>query len=598
VDVIRKVLQLLSARERRQAYLLVVMILLMGIFDAVGVASVMPFIAVLADPAAAVQTRYLNFAYVALGFASTEQFLFFLGVAVFLTLLLSIAFRATTTWALLRFTHMREYTLGRKLVASYLHQPYETFLNRHSSDLGKSVLAEVQEVVVSALIPLMQLIAHGAVAAALLALLIAVDPLLALYVALGLGIGYGGIYLILRRWLKRIGAERAEARRIQFKTLAEAFGGIKEVKVGLLEEAMIRQYEVPARRFARNVTSAQLAKQMPRYLLEVFAFGGMLLVVLYLMRNTGLQRALPIIALYALVSYRLMPAIQQVYAQLSTLRFAGPALDAIHAELSTLRTAPLNRPAAAPVPLLEREIRLADVVYAYPGSARKVLRGIDLAIAAGSTVGLVGATGSGKTTTVDIILGLLTPQSGALSVDGMVITAENMRSWQRCVGYVPQNTYLCDDTIASNIAFGVRRDRIDRAAVEQAARIANLHDFVASELPSGYETLVGERGVRLSGGQRQRIGIARALYHRPRVLILDEATSALDTLTEQSVMEAVHNLGDDITVILIAHRLTTVQPCDRIYFLEKGRVAAQGRFDELMNLSPRFREMAQVASPA
>jgi len=204
----------------------------------------------------------------------------------------------------------------------------------------------------------------------------------------------------------------------------------------------------------------------------------------------------------------------------------------------------------------------------------------------------VGATGSGKTTTVDLILGLLEAQVGVLEVDGQAITEHNRRAWQRAIGYVPQQIYLADDTVAANIAFGLQEKDIDQAAVERAAKIANLHEFVANELPQQYQTTVGERGVRLSGGQRQRIGIARALYHNPQVLILDEATSALDNLTEQAVMEAVHNLGHEITIILIAHRLSTVKACDTVYLLEKGELKAQGTFDELTQANERFRAMA------
>jgi ABC-type multidrug transport system fused ATPase/permease subunit len=226
------------------------------------------------------------------------------------------------------------------------------------------------------------------------------------------------------------------------------------------------------------------------------------------------------------------------------------------------------------------------------------VQGLALEIPAFTTVGLVGATGSGKTTTVDIILGLLEPQAGQLRVDGAPITAENRRAWQRSLGYVPQQIFLADDTVAANIAFGIPKNQIDREAVERAARIANLHDFVTLEMPQGYSTVVGERGIRLSGGQRQRIGIARALYHRPQVLILDEATSALDNLTEQAVMEAVHALGHEITIILIAHRLSTVRDCDHIYLLEKGQLTAQGTYDELVAGNKRFRRMAHVVGSA
>lgn len=599
MDIIRKILDLLSPRERRNAALLLLMILVMALLDVVGVASIMPFIAVLANPGVIQSNPKIALVYQFLGFSSPEYFLFFLGIAVFLLLLFSIAFKALTTWALLRFTHMREYSLGMRLVSGYLRQPYEWFLGRHSADLGKAVLSEVQEVVNGALIPLMQMLAQGAVVLALLLLLVVADPVLALGIGGVLGLGYGALYALLRRRIMRMGIEREVANNERFKTLAEAFGGVKEVKVGGLEDILIRRYNGPAKRVARSITAAQLAKQMPRFVLEALAFGGMLLVVLYLMRTHGrLDQAMPIIALYALGSYKLLPALQQVYVHLSTLRFAQPALDKLHVDLTSM-TSPemvVLSPLATEAMTVTREIRLKAVSYRYPGNDRLALDGLDLIIPACATVGLVGPTGSGKTTTVDILLGLLAPVAGTLEVDGQTVQGGNCPRWQRVLGYVPQQIFLIDDSITANIAFGVAPDAVDHAAVERAARVANLHDFITTELPAGYATPVGERGVRLSGGQRQRIGIARALYHGPRVLVLDEATSALDNLTEQAVMEAVHNLGHEITIIMIAHRLSTVRECDCIYVLDRGKVSARGSYDELLASSDHFRRLAEAGA--
>ena len=586
----------MSPRERRDACFLVVLILVMAVLDVIGVASVMPFMAVLANPDAVETNKYLSAAYARFSFANKEQFLFFLGLMVFVALVASIVFKALTTWALLRYTHMREYSLGIRLVAGYLRQPYEWFLSRHSADLSKSVLSEVQEVVNGALIPLMQLLAQGAVVIALLMLLILADPLLALYIGVGLGVGYGGLYMLLRRRLTRLGKEREEANRSRFEILSEAFGGIKELKLAGLEEVLIRRYTQPAKQCAKSITAAQLAKQLPRYALEIIAFGGMLLVVLYLMRTRGsFEGALPLIALYAFGSYRLMPALQQVYAHMATLRFAEPALNNLYADLVQIAPAQSGESILAPLSV-EKSIALREVTYAYPNSQVAAVHNLSLEIPARATVGLVGSTGSGKTTTVDIILGLLLPYSGRLEIDGVPIGPDNLRAWQRNLGYVPQHIYLAADTVAGNIAFGVPREEIDLSAVERAARIANLHDFVVNDMPQGYNTQVGERGVCLSGGQRQRVGIARALYHKPQVLVLDEATSALDNLTEQSVMDAVHNLSHEVTIIIIAHRLSTVRECDCIYILEKGGLVGEGTYDELVRDNPQFRRMTQVGA--
>lgn len=591
---LKKILDLLSPAERRRGYLLLCMIIVMALLEAMGVASIMPFMSMLADPGVVESNPYLSAVYKRLGFADPQRFLFFLGLVVFVALLTSVAFKALTTYFLLRFTQMRNYTLSRRLVAGYLRQPYEWFLSRHSADLGKTVLSEVQQVTSGTLIPFMQAIAHSAVVLALLALLVAIDPLTALVVSISLGGVYAIIYVGLRRYLARIGADRVQANRERFQAVQEAFGGIKDVKVAGLEGVMLQRFDGPARRFAQRQAASEVVSQLPKFAMQIIAFGGVLILVLYLLATRGgLQQALPVIGVYALAGYRLLPALQGVYQHLSKMRFSRPALEVLHADLSKLNTAAgLDLSALPPAPLGIREtIRLDGVRYTYPSAERPALDSLSLDIAARTTVGFIGATGSGKTTTVDIILGLLVPQQGRLVVDGQVIDAANVRAWQRTIGYVPQHIYLADDSVAANIAFGVPSDQIDMDAVERAARIANLHRFVAEEMPEGYATCVGERGVRLSGGQRQRIGIARALYHDPEVLIMDEATSALDNLTEQAVMEAVHNLGRRKTIILIAHRLTTVRNCDCIFMLEKGRLVAQGRYDELVESSATFRAM-------
>lgn len=590
MHTIKKLLDLLSPSERKRAGLLLVMILLIAMLDMVGVASIMPFMAFLANPELVETNKIMHAAYTKLGFANPQRFVFSLGILVFVLLVVSLAFKALSTYAQLRFTLMREYSIGKRLVEGYLHQPYSWFLSRHSADLGKTILSEVSTVIYQGIMPMMNLIAQGAVTLALLMLLILIDPKLALIVGLTLAAAYALIFKVTRGLLSRMGTERVIANQARFTAVSEAFGASKEVKVGGLEQAYIQRFSDPAQTYARHQATASVISQLPRFALEAIAFGGMLLVVLYLMGQSGsFANALPIIALYAFAGYRLMPALQQIYGAVTQLRFAGPALDALHADLMSLQPAHLNSSQEAIA--LKQAITLNQIQYGYPNAAQPALKNLSLTIPAKSTVGLVGSTGSGKTTTVDLILGLLEAQEGTLAVDGQVITEHKRRAWQRAIGYVPQQIYLADDTVAANIAFGLDAKDIDQAAVECAAKIANLHEFVINELPQQYQTTVGERGVRLSGGQRQRIGIARALYHNPQVLILDEATSALDNLTEQAVMEAVHNLGHEITIILIAHRLSTVKACDTIFLLDKGELKAQGTYAELSESNRTFQKM-------
>ncbi|MBF9022594.1 ATP-binding cassette domain-containing protein [Rhodobacterales bacterium FZCC0069] len=569
------------------------MMLVMAFMDMLGVASILPFVAVLANPELVQSNDFLNTAFTIsrhVGIHTQEQFLFALGVIVFFLLVASLGLKALTTYAQTRFALMREYSISKRLVEGYLHQPYSWFLNHHSADLGKTILSEVNAVIYGGLLPSMTLMAQGAVALALMSLLILVDPLLALTTGLTFGLAYAGMFAIVSSWLKRLGQARVEANKERFTVVNEAFGAAKEVKVGGLEQAYIQRFAKPAEIYAKGQANAQLIAQLPRYAIEAIAFGGILLVILYLMAKSGsFSNALPVIALYAFAGYRLMPALQQIYGAFTQLRFVGSALDELHQDLISLQAADLQQDHPSQLPLT-RAITLNGVSYGYPHAPQLALKGVDITIPANSVVGFVGPTGSGKTTIVDVILGLLEPQGGNLIVDGQPITALNRRAWQRAIGYVPQHIYLADDSVAANIALGVNANHIDQQAVELAAKIANLHEFVSNDLPQGYATTVGERGVRLSGGQRQRIGIARALYHKPQVLVLDEATSALDNLTEQAVMHAVNNLGQ-VTIIMIAHRLSTVRQCDQIYLLEGGEVKASGTYVQLTANNQKFKMM-------
>ena len=561
------------------------MLLVMAFLDMLGVASIMPFMAVLMNPEIIETNSFLNtlFNFLAIfGVENNQQFLFALGIVVFVLLFVSLFFKALTTYAQMRFTYMREYALCRRLVQRYLHQPYEWFLNRNSADLGKTILSEVDQVISKGLNTMMNLIAHTLVSFSIIVLLIFVDPELALIVGVTLGIAYAVIYKFTKSTLKRTGNERMEANTWRFTALSEAFGAIKEIKVGRLENEYAQRFSDPAKNYGISQLSAQVLVQLPRFALEAIAFGGLLLITLYLMTQKGsLIKAVPIITLYAFAGYRLMPAMQQIYNAISSLRFVGPSLDFIFNEVNNLKITKYND--KKQIIRFESNITLNNISYSYPNTSRPALKNIYFSIPARTTIGIVGVTGGGKTTTVDIIMGLLEPQSGTLEVDGKIINKNNRRFWQRSIGYVPQQIYLADDTVAANIAFGIDPKYIDQKDVEYAAKIAKIDEFVTSELPQKYQTKVGERGVRLSGGQRQRIGIARALYHKPKVLILDEATSALDNFTEKAVMDSVHNLSNDsMSIILIAHRLSTLKKCDKIFLLQNGKVIEEGNYETLI----------------
>lgn len=591
-ETFKKLRDILEPSERRRAVMLLGMILVMGFVESSRVVSVLPFVAVLATPGIVQSNPYLSLVYEWMGFESTNQFVIFLGIALFVVVILALSMSAVMSYASARFVGMRSFTLSRRLFQVYLDRPYEWFLNRNSADLSKSVLGEVNQVVNGSLMPAISLVTDSILALCMIGILVVADPILALLVTGLLGGGYALLFLAVRRHLSEIGEQRLQANRERFRISAEAFGGVKDLKVLGIEPVFLRRFKEPSFRFVNLQVKSALISSLPNYAFQAVTFGVVLAIVGYQMWSAGdLAQALPIITLYAVAGQRLLPSLQSVYRSSSTLRFSKAALNSIHQDLVEV---PRREGHLAPaVPLgLHSSIELRDVSYRYPKASANAIDNVNLKIGALSAVGIVGKTGAGKTTLVDILLGLIQPSSGDLIVDGVRIDDSNRRDWLATIGYVPQSIFLSDDTVAANIAFGVAPVDVDMEAVKRAAATANLAEFVESELPEGYMTEIGERGVRLSGGQRQRVGIARALYRNPDVLILDEGTSALDRITETAVMEAIQNLGRRKTVILIAHRLSTVRDCDAILVFDHGKLVASGTFDQLHETDSVFRAMA------
>jgi ABC-type multidrug transport system fused ATPase/permease subunit len=598
--MLRKLLAVMDRRDRLELWLLLVVMIVVAFVEMAGVASIMPFMAVVANPEVIHTNRLLSTAYEGLGFDSERVFLIFTGLLAFGLLVFSNVVKAASYWLAQRYDNRLYCTLARRLLSNYMARPYVFFLGRNTAELGKNILHEVSIVIGGVLSPCKIILSSSLVCIAIMVLLIIVNPLVALAIVIVLGSSYATIYFMVRRKLKTIGEQQVQAAAEKFKNATEALSGIKEIKILGREPTFLGRFSFYAERHSRNNVAATLIGELPRYALESIAFGGILLVVLYfLAQGQQAVQMVPLLALYALAGYRLMPAIQQLFSAFATLRANVPALDVLYRDLAPNPHDPTDPEArlqasavARPLPF-ERALELSDVSFHYQGAAKPSLNNLNLVIKPNTSVGLVGPTGCGKTTTVDLVLGLLSPSTGQILVDGIEITANNQANWQKNLGYVPQQIYISDDTVARNIAFGVPDDEIDMAAVCKAAAIANLAEFVESELPEGYETGIGERGVRLSGGQRQRIGIARAMYRNPAILVMDEATSALDGITEEAVMDAVRNLSKRTTIILIAHRLTTVKECDVIYQLEQGAIIAQGTFHDLMRDSHWFRKAAR-----
>lgn len=586
---------MLAPSEKRGALKLLFLMGALALLEATGVASIMPFLAVLSSPDLIESNSALAALSKWTGVTSADHLLLLTGASVFCLVVSALVLQALVVWAQVRYAGDLMHSWSCRIVETYLQQPYEWFLARHSSELSATTINEVNQVIYHAVLPTLMIASNSLVALAVFAFLLIIDPILAATTVVVLAGAYVTTYRFLRGRIVRAGESWLESNQGRYHVLAEAFTGIKEVKVLHAEKSFAGQFESVSRRMCDAMIWSKVIGQVPSIAMQAIVFGGMLLVVLYVLATRGgFAAGLPMIGLYAFAGYKMMPALQRIYVHLAEMEFSSVALVSLKGPLrfakdtrSSLQAFEAGRDVEARIRLKKR-LEFRDLVYRYPGSDVATLKRMSFTIPAGSKIGIVGTTGSGKTTTVDLILGLLRPSAGSVLVDGMEIDDAQLRPWQASIGYVPQTIFLADTTLAGNIAFGIPKEKIDQARVEAVSKLASLHSFVANEFPEKYESRTGERGVRLSGGERQRVGIARALYHDPDVLILDEATSALDNATERLVMEAVDSLAPSKTVIIIAHRLSTVKNCDTIFFLEDGIVSAQGTYDELRVSHPQF----------
>lgn len=563
-----------------------------AVFEVIGVASIMPFIALIQDPGLLEKKKIFEWLVRLAGTRDIITLQMFAGVITLLVLIASNITAVFSNLMLTRFVHLHGHRISCALFCNYLRQPYVFFLSRNSAELGKNILSEVQRTTYSIVLPALQLISKLIVVVMMVLLLLWVDPVLALVSSSVIGALYASIFLVIRKKLSWYGVQTTQAGEQRFRVVAEAFGGIKETKLGNTQTLWEDTFSAASLVLARYTAIGEALKTCPKYILEIIAFGGIILIALYLLRSsTNPADVLSVLALYAFAGYRLMPAMQQIYSSIISIRYNRHMLELLTHELGLLSEAP-DRGEPAVAFEFTRLLEARHITYAYPAS-ENILHDISLTLRANTTIGFAGASGAGKTTLTDILLGLLTPSEGTLAVDGVEIGPRNRAAWQAQLGYVPQHIFLADDSLAANIAFGVEPGAIDMRQVELAARQAHIHDFIAT-LPEGYATTVGERGVRLSGGQRQRVGIARALYRNPRVLVLDEATSALDNLTENAVMEAIRELSGKKTIIIIAHRMSTLAACDIVHLMDKGRIIASGAYHELLESSPEFKALTRI----
>ena len=591
IKTLKNFFYILLPRERKIALLLLLMILISVLLEIAGVLSILPFLFVLTDPSVIETNRIFQTAFeisLNFGIKTNHQFLIFIGILIFILLIISLSFKSLIIYFQNRFIEMRKFSLAQRLVESYLQQPYTWFLNRHSSSLCKNILNESHTVITRGLYHLINLITQIMLALILITLSIFVDPFISIVIGILFGSSYAIILILTKNIINKFGEQRFNNNELLFKVINETFASIKQIKISVIENIKIKTISKLGINLARNSAIVGTISAIPRYFIELLVFGGMLLLTLYLMTKVGtFEKALPTIVLYAVIGYKLIPALQSIYLSLTNLNYVSIVVDKICKELKLAKK--FNTFQKQEKLQLNKSISLKKVFFKYPGALTNALNDINLNIKANSFVGIVGATGSGKTTLVDIILNLLEADKGLLEVDNQPINKLNSRNWIKSIGYAPQDIFLNDDTFSANIALSSNDQNIDQKQLEKVSKIAEIHDFIIKE-PDKYETKVGEQGVSLSGGQRQRIAIARALYHDPKVLILDESTSALDNITQKLIINNLKSMKTGITIIMITHRLKSVEKCDNIFLIDKGKIEQQGKFEELIKKSDYFKK--------
>lgn len=576
---LRKIWGILAPRERRQSIAIFLLMLVGMVLETLGIGLVIPAVALMTKSNAVDAFPTLVPWLKLIGNPTNHQVVMAGMVLLVAAYAVKTAFLAYLVWKQMRFVYGFQQSLSERLFAGYLALPYVFHLQRNSAQLVRNISSEVS-VFQNGFLSSMLLLTEVLVICGVSILLILIEPMGALLVVISLGVV---AYLVSAALKKRVltwGQQRQEHEGGRLQRLLEGLGGVKDVKLLGCEAEILRQFKYHNDGLSRVGRRQSTLLALPRLVLELFAVVGItVLVVVMLAQGKTPESVLPTLAVFAAAAFRLMPSFGRVMTAAQSLQYAFPVVDIIDSELALFH----QLDAAKELSTLEfqRAISVVNVNFQYEGAASLTLQGISLSIAKGASVGFIGGSGAGKSTLVDVLIGLLNPSSGGIKIDGVDIQ-RNLRGWQDKIGYVPQSIFLKDDTLRRNVAFGVPEDQIDERAVERAIASARLDEFVGS-LPEGLETKVGERGVRLSGGQRQRIGIARALYNNPEVLVLDEATSSLDVETESDVMEAVNALHGQKTLLIVAHRLSTVAKCDRLFRLENGCLVWEGEPKNIMS---------------
>lgn len=596
--MIRQLLSLLTPRQVKQFYILQLLVVLMAFTELLGIASIAPFMALVGDIKLLETNAMFAKLYQLSGATEPKDFLYYAGLGVLSALTLSSVVSMYTIWRLSLYGARVGTEISTQLYTYYMQQDWLFHSSGSSAQLTKQVSTEAMRITDGIIQPLIHMNAKLILALFISITMLVYEPIIAVSGLLLFAGAYLILYKLVRKRLNDNGRRNSQLSTIRFKLMNEGFGGIKDVLLLNRHHDFVERFQDSSTAFARANGVNTAISQVPRYFMELIAFGAMIGLVLILITfyEGDMGTVLPILAVYALAAFKLLPALQQIYADIALIKGNSYAFESLKDDLMqslNVKSTPGKEALAARLPFTQ-EISLSNIDFSYPNKPSPAVKGLNMTIPANSVVGLVGASGSGKSTVIDLLLCLLTPDQGELSIDGAAITESNKRAWQNVIGFVPQSIFLSEGTIAENVAFGLPAKDINLDQVNKALQLASLTELV-EQLPNGLDTKVGERGVQLSGGQRQRIGIARALYNEAEVLVFDEATSALDGITEKIIMDSIHDFTGKKTIIMIAHRLKTVEKCDIIYFMDQGKIIDKGTYQQLLATNATFKKMAEHA---
>ncbi len=588
---LKKLYRLFTRREKIKSLGLLFLMIINALMEMVGIGAIPAFILVVASPEKVMAHPVTGPITQWFGIETGRELLVVGSIGLIVFFVAKGLLSSLIHYIKIRFVQHKFMQLSHRLFSMYMLAPYSFYLSRNSAELLRNVNSETQIIIQNVFVPLLSIALSGITMFFILGLLLTVEPLFSLIAVGGLGGLSWAFMRLIKKKTAKYGQDEVAQRNISNKVVLQGLAGLKDIRVLGRELSFLNQYAESIRRKAKAQFFRSFIQSLQRPVFEAITVAGVLgLALILTMRDESIESIIAVLGLFAAATYRLMPIFRDLMIDITTLRYSIYSIDPVYDDLMRLKNK-TEKPSEQKDPAFsfKKEITLEDVSYVYPNSSEQAIRDIGIRIPRGSAIALVGKSGAGKTTLVDALLGLLKIQQGTIKVDGSDIYADT-RAWQRNIGYIPQFIYLTDDTLLRNVALGLEDHEIDMEKFRQATEAAQLSELVES-LPEKEHTMLGERGVRLSGGQRQRVGIARALYHNPELLIMDEGTSALDSITEKYIIDSIERLKGERTVVLIAHRLTTVKNCDVIYFMENGRITDQGTYDELYRTNESFRGM-------